>query len=219
MGLELRRECDCGFRLAIICSGFGCGEPQESVEEPVRREFWKKAAFEVREEEQSLQMRLERNGEERRKRKRVGTREPCEKAGARSRGWNLVLHPGVAEACCVWHLGGRWYSLPERFRWKWARRHSGLKSRSSSPHCTPPVHEREGETEANIWRTRQEKSQSKGKGRMKWVRRAWPETKGPGRKGGAQSRACACHSRGQGGPSCPKTRGKARRRRDVWKGS
>lgn len=56
----------------LVCYGFGCRGSQESVEEPVERQFWRKATFKVRAEEQGLQMRLERNGEEGRKTKRMG---------------------------------------------------------------------------------------------------------------------------------------------------
>lgn len=77
----------------LICCGFGCRGSQESVEEPVKRQFWRKATFKVRAEEQSLQMRLERNGEEGRNMKRMGSWKPWEEGVSRSRGWKLESHP------------------------------------------------------------------------------------------------------------------------------
>lgn len=96
-------------------SGLGnhLGESKQSVEEPVKGDLWRKATLKVREEEQSLRMRPEGNGDEREGKQRKGTWAPRGKGVSGSREWKLESGPAervsgkrTEGSCCGWPLGG-----------------------------------------------------------------------------------------------------------------
>lgn len=93
--------------------GFGWGESKPSVAEPVKGDFGRKATLKATEEEQSLRMRPEGNGNEREGKQRTGTREPRGMGVSRSRPWKRESGPAERVSgerpeggCCVWPLGG-----------------------------------------------------------------------------------------------------------------